>query len=67
MISDLPAHVRTLVVGGDFSFGRFQFITGHAESKRTRWSFSNVVFTRTPGTTALCLLDPPPPRPERSS
>lgn len=60
-LADLPAHVRTLSVSGDFSFDRFQFVTGHAESKKTRWSFSNVVFTRDPGTAALYLLDPPPP------
>ncbi len=59
-IDDMPAHVRTLTVGGDFSFDRFLFVTGHAESKTTRWVFSNVVFTRRPGTAALYLLDPPP-------
>lgn len=62
-ITDAAAHVRTLTVSGDFSFSRFQFITGHAEGAATRWVFSNVVFTRTPGTAALYLLDPPqPPR-----
>ena len=57
--ADIPAHVRTLIVSGDFSFDRFLFVTGHAESKTTRWVFSNVVFTRDPATAALYLLDPP--------
>lgn len=59
-ISDTAAHVRTLSLSGDFSFRSFQFITGHAETATTRWVFSNVVFTRNPGTAALYLLDPPP-------
>ena len=59
--ADLPAHVRALTVSGDFSFDRFQFVTGHTEAKATRWAFSNVVFTRDPATAALYLLDPPPP------
>jgi hypothetical protein len=57
--ADIPAHVRTLTVSGDYSFDRFLFVTGHTESKTTRWVFSNVVFTREPATAALYLLDPP--------
>lgn len=57
---DTAAYTRSLTVSGDFSFNKFQFITGHAESKKTRWVFSNVVFTRYPATAALYLLDPPP-------
>ena len=59
--SDTPAHMRSLSVSGDFSFNKFQFITGHSSSVKTRWLFSNVVFTRDPGTAALYLLDPPQP------
>jgi len=59
--SDTPAYMRSLAVIGDFSFNKFQFITGHSSSVKTRWAFSNVVFTRDPGTAALYLLDPPPP------
>lgn len=58
---DTPAYTRALSVSGNLSFNQFQFITGHAESLTTRWAFSNVVFTRDPGTAALYLLDPPPP------
>jgi hypothetical protein len=59
--SDTPAYMRSLAVSGDFSFNKFQFITGHSSSAKTRWVFSNVVFTRDPATAALYLLDPPPP------
>lgn len=59
LASDTPAHMRSLSVSGDFSFNKFQFITGHSSSVKTRWLFSNVVFTRDPGTAALYLLDPP--------
>ncbi len=59
-VSDTASYMRTLTVSGDYSFNKFQFITGHAESKKTRWVFSNVVFTRYPATAALYLLDPPP-------
>lgn len=60
-IWDVPDYTRSLAVSGNLSFSQFQFITGHAESATTRWVFSNVVFTRTPGTASLYLLDPPPP------
>jgi hypothetical protein len=58
--TDTPAYMRSLSISGDFSFNKFQFVTGHSASTKTRWVFSNVVFTRDPATAALYLLAPPP-------
>ncbi len=62
--SDTPTYTVMQSAGtGDYSFDSFQFISGHADVNPTRWTFSNVVFSRNATAAADYLLNPPIPDP----
>lgn len=61
MTTDVAACTQTLTtVSSDFSFNRFQFISGHTDTTPyTRWLFSNVVFAQNAGEASGYLLANP--------
>jgi len=60
--TNTPTYTRQAVISGNFAFNTFKFISGHADAiPSTRWTFSEVVFTRNASTAADYILNPPVP------
>jgi len=58
--TDVASHTQTLnTASSDFAFDAFQFISGHADTRSTRWHFSNVVFAENAGEASNYLLTHP--------